>query len=138
MAALLEVEDLQVSYRADRGDLAILNGVSLRVSPGETIGVVHHVALIPGLTYYAGGQPGRFEDLPDHAAIEEFLRSGRGQVLVSEVRRNWALEPAPHAWRAEFRSGDRRIWVLAPPGRDTAVDRHRPGRHSISQPPAGA
>lgn len=40
MAALLEVEDLQVSYRADRGDLAILNGVSLRVSPGETIGVV--------------------------------------------------------------------------------------------------
>jgi 4-amino-4-deoxy-L-arabinose transferase-like glycosyltransferase len=137
----LQAAVYQLLYPAldpERSLQPIARAAAALARPGETIGVVHHVSLIPGLTYYAGGQPGRFEDLPDHAAIEEFLRSGRGQVLVSEVRRNWALEPAPHAWRAEFRSGDRRIWVLAPPGRDTAVDRHRPGRHSISQPPAGA
>ncbi len=40
MAALLEVEDVRVSYRADRGSLAILNGISLTIAPGETIGVV--------------------------------------------------------------------------------------------------
>ncbi len=40
MAALLEVEDLRVSYQGDRANLAILNGVSLAVEAGETIGLV--------------------------------------------------------------------------------------------------
>ena len=40
MAALLEVEDLRVSFQDDRGGLAILNGVSLAVEAGETIGLV--------------------------------------------------------------------------------------------------
>jgi len=85
--------------------------------PGERIGVVHHRSLIPGLTYYSGGLPGRYEDLPDHAAIREFLRAGRGQVLISEFRRGWALEPAPFDPVARFRSGSREIKVLAPRGR---------------------
>ena len=85
--------------------------------PGEQIGIVDHVAMLPGLLYYAGGEPGRFENLRDHAAIQDFLREGQGQVLISEIRRSWALEPAPHELRIPFRSADRRIWVLAPPGR---------------------
>ncbi len=40
MAVLLEVEDLRVSFQGDRASLAILNGVSLAVEAGETIGLV--------------------------------------------------------------------------------------------------
>ncbi len=40
MAALLEIEDLSVSFQADRGGLAILKGVSLAIKAGETIGLV--------------------------------------------------------------------------------------------------
>ena len=101
--------------------------------PGERIGVVHHRSLIPGLTYYSGGVPGRYEDLPDHAAIREFLRAGRGQVLISEIRRGWALEPAPFDPVARFRSGKREIKVLAPRGRSAnrsraANDAQEPGQ----------
>jgi 4-amino-4-deoxy-L-arabinose transferase-like glycosyltransferase len=105
--------------------------------PGEQIGVVHHVTLLPGLDYYAGGRPGRFVDLPDHAAILAFLASGRGAVLVSEVRRSWALEPAPLPRLVELRSGDRLLWVLAPPGRLRRLADPGPGRQPTAQAPAG-
>jgi 4-amino-4-deoxy-L-arabinose transferase-like glycosyltransferase len=102
--------------------------------PGERIGVVHHPSLIPGLTYYSGGTPGRYEDLPDHAAIREFLREERGQVLISEIRRQWALEPAPFPTVSRFRSGNREIKLLAPRGR-VGIGRHaRPHKPANAKP----
>ena len=121
----LQASVFQLLYPAldpERSLRPVAEAAEALARPGEKIGVVHHVSLIPGLTYYVGGEPQRFEDLIDHAAILEFLASGRGQVLVSEIRRDWALEPAPHPRRRQFRSANRKIWVLAPPGRDARPD----------------
>ena len=40
MPALLEVEDLAVSYRTPRGTLRAVDGVSLTLDAGETLGLV--------------------------------------------------------------------------------------------------
>jgi 4-amino-4-deoxy-L-arabinose transferase-like glycosyltransferase len=115
--ALLQASTYRLLYPAldpERSLRPIAQAALALARPGETIGVVDHATLIPGLTYYACGEPGRFEHLADRAAIEEFLTSGRGQVVVSELRRGWALESIPHPRRAEFRSGRRLAWVHAP------------------------
>ena len=110
------------SLDAERSLRPIAAAASALALPGERIGVVNHTSMIAGLTYYSGGIPGRYEDLPDHAAIEDFVASGRGQVLVSEVRRAWALDPAPYPIHARFRTGEREIWLLAPSGRGEGPD----------------
>jgi ABC-type dipeptide/oligopeptide/nickel transport system ATPase subunit len=39
-AALLDVENLHVVYRSRGRDAHVLNGVSLSIAPGETLGLV--------------------------------------------------------------------------------------------------
>ena len=39
MSALLEVDDLHVTYLSSRGPIPAVRGVSLRLSPGETLGL---------------------------------------------------------------------------------------------------
>lgn len=137
----LQASVFQLLYPAldpERSLRPVAEAAAALARPGEKIGVVLHMSLIPGLTYYAGGEPGRFENLTDHAAIQEFLASGRGQVLISEIRRNWALEPAPHPRRHQFRSADRTIWVLAPRGRRERLGTPPPGAQTNTQPPVGA
>ena len=38
-APLLEVDDLHVTYRSTRGPIPAVRGVSLRLDPGETLGL---------------------------------------------------------------------------------------------------
>ncbi len=40
MAALLEVEDLEIEFPSDNGPVGIVNGVSLRIHPGEAVALV--------------------------------------------------------------------------------------------------
>jgi peptide/nickel transport system ATP-binding protein len=40
MTAVLEVDDLRATFHTTRGDVHALNGVSLSLAPGETVGVV--------------------------------------------------------------------------------------------------
>ena len=40
MSALLDIEDLHVTFATDDGVARAVNGVSLRVEPGQTLGVV--------------------------------------------------------------------------------------------------
>jgi ABC-type oligopeptide transport system ATPase subunit len=89
-AALLEVENLHVVYRSHGGDAHVLNGVSLSIAPGETLGLV--------------GESGSGKTTIGKAIL--------GQVVATSGRIAFDGEDITHASRSRRRNLGRDIQVV--------------------------
>jgi len=105
-----------------RSPRAVAERAVALASPGERIGVFAHPPLTPGLRYYAGDSPERFEDLADRDAVLRFLAS-RGSILVAKRGRLAQLEPAPSDLEVLARDARGEVLVLGPKGRGSRDSR---------------
>jgi 4-amino-4-deoxy-L-arabinose transferase-like glycosyltransferase len=90
----------------------IAEAAAARTPAGEAIGLYDEHNLVGGLAYYVSEQH-PIRELATPADVQAFFRAG-GRVVVARERK---LEGAPFGEIVErFRSGERQVVLIAPPG----------------------